>query len=291
MPHLASFREGWRREHLAKFILSKFSFVAEPSTISDDIGSDFFCTFFKIIKIDGRNYLTPQNSFAIQIKSDYSKIDITDKVSFLDDLEIPYFVGVVDLNNLKIKIYSGEWLCYFFSHHGHANGKKVSIKLINNREVSFYELDNSGNHIINFPLVAEFSSKFDYISDETPVNKLIELCGLIQENLSSKRGHRYIFKNYGEKSVNIYAGPTSALFFRRNFINSLAEVFYNLEGIYKATGKINMDEFRSHRELYNKLCKLKLYIPLPMYLHDAVHRLNKLIIINSKIGEKDEIKK
>jgi hypothetical protein len=29
------FRKGWQSEHIAKFILSQFSFVAEPSTVAD----------------------------------------------------------------------------------------------------------------------------------------------------------------------------------------------------------------------------------------------------------------
>ena len=47
MPHLASFRKGWESENLARFILYKFCFIANPSTISDDVGIDFFAPFFK----------------------------------------------------------------------------------------------------------------------------------------------------------------------------------------------------------------------------------------------------
>ena len=65
MAYLKSFREGWRTEHLARFILSKFAFVAQPISISDDIGSDFICTLFE----NREKYLFPTNSFAIQIKS------------------------------------------------------------------------------------------------------------------------------------------------------------------------------------------------------------------------------
>ena len=73
MGHLHSFRQGWQSENLARFLLSKVSFISKPSTISDDLGSDFLCTLFKIEK----NELHPSSSFAIQIKSEGSKIDIT----------------------------------------------------------------------------------------------------------------------------------------------------------------------------------------------------------------------
>ena len=68
MAHLASFREGWKNENLARFILSKIAFITHPATISDDIGSDFFCTLFQTRAENGHDYLVPKNTFAIQIK-------------------------------------------------------------------------------------------------------------------------------------------------------------------------------------------------------------------------------
>ena len=76
MLHLASFRKGWENENLAKFILSKFSFVANPSTVADDIGSDFLCTLFRIERENNKDYLLPLNAFAIQIKSNTDDIDV-----------------------------------------------------------------------------------------------------------------------------------------------------------------------------------------------------------------------
>ena len=80
MPHLGSFRKGWQSENLARFILYKFSFVAHPSTVADDVGSDFFCTLFEVHREGRHDYLLPKNSFAIQVKSSVGKIDVTDKL-------------------------------------------------------------------------------------------------------------------------------------------------------------------------------------------------------------------
>jgi hypothetical protein len=41
MSHLYSIRSGWEAERLAHYLLSRFSFVAQPTTIADDVGSDF----------------------------------------------------------------------------------------------------------------------------------------------------------------------------------------------------------------------------------------------------------
>jgi hypothetical protein len=47
--------------------LSRFSFVAQPSSVADDLGSDFFCTIFEIVKAaSGHDHLRPLSSFAIQ---------------------------------------------------------------------------------------------------------------------------------------------------------------------------------------------------------------------------------
>jgi len=117
MAHLLKIRKGWENENLARFILSKFSFVAQPSTIADDLGADFFCTFFikdlkerkneknKVIK---DVFIYPKHSFAIQIKSSSRQFDLTDKLGFFDNLELPFFIGVVSQQKLSITIYSGD---------------------------------------------------------------------------------------------------------------------------------------------------------------------------------------
>lgn len=118
MAHLGSFRKGWENENLACFILSKFSFISQPVTIADDCGSDFFCTIFQRKKGNGCEYLIPKNSFAIQIKSNYETFDITNKIDYLESLEIPFFVGVADQKELKLSIYSGEYIPILFSYVG-----------------------------------------------------------------------------------------------------------------------------------------------------------------------------
>ncbi len=57
MALLYKFRKGWENENLAKFILSKFCFVAQPSTVSDDVGVDFFCTIFEKEVIKKKEYI------------------------------------------------------------------------------------------------------------------------------------------------------------------------------------------------------------------------------------------
>ena len=75
------FKRGWDREKLAEYILSRFSFVAKPSTVSDDLGSDFFCTLFRLKSKDGRDYPLPLCSFAIQIKNSDDPFDFSSNLN------------------------------------------------------------------------------------------------------------------------------------------------------------------------------------------------------------------
>lgn len=92
MPHLAVTRRGWQNEHLSAFLLSKIAFVAHPSKIGDDLGSDFFCTLFESIKQKKSEFLVPKNSFAIQIKSRGKSLIVTKQLEYLKRLEmvLPY---------------------------------------------------------------------------------------------------------------------------------------------------------------------------------------------------------
>ena len=262
MGHLLKFRKGWQSEHIARFILSKFSFIAEPSTVADDLGSDFFCTLFKIQK---DQYIIPQSSFAIQIKSNKRRIDVTKNVSYLQGLEIPFFVGVVNKKDLTIGIYSGESIPHFFSTYTDlVNVQKYSvfIKLLENKDYhhrnhNFIDYDSGKKECyLEFPKVLELTADYDYTSNPYKTEELFYVCRLIQYNLSSKMTHSYFYYLHGYKGVNIYAGIDSAKTFRGNYVKRLAEVFFNLEWIYDhKKDEFDYDEFKIHKSTYLKLIK------------------------------------
>ena len=117
MAHLLKIRKGWENENLARFILSKFCFISQPSTVADDLGADFFCTFFIKVPKDRKTktrktvtdvFVYPKHSFAIQIKSKKSQFSLTNKLEFFDNLEVPFFVCVVNQKILSMTIYSGD---------------------------------------------------------------------------------------------------------------------------------------------------------------------------------------
>ena len=114
MAHLYRPRAGWEAERLAHYLLSRFSFVAQPTTIADDVGSDFYCTIFEILD-SNPPAVEPRTSFAIQVKSNTEKIQVHNKIAYLEHLEIPFFVGVIDQGVGEMRIYSAERLPMMFA--------------------------------------------------------------------------------------------------------------------------------------------------------------------------------
>lgn len=256
MAHLLRFRKGWQNEHIARFILSQFSFVAEPSTVADDIGSDFICTLFKI---EEKEYLVPQSSFTIQIKSNTDRIDITKNYSYFQNLQIPYLVGVVDKDKLTMRVYSGEAIPHFFSCY---SGKIVNdnyralIRLLESpphRNHNFIDCNDSANECyLDFPFLVELTTDEPYKNADA----LFEACKLIQYNISSRSTKSYFYYLYGWKGVNVYAGKDSATTYRDNYFNRLAEVFLNLEWIYDNNRSgFDYEEFKIHKATYENLVK------------------------------------
>src|SRR6266481_7893720 len=102
------FRKGWENERLASYLLSRFSFVAQPTSSADDLGSDFFCTIFEIHEVSGNDALMPRISFAIQVKSSVEDVSADNKIEYLMGLELPFFIGVVGQSPPQMRIYSAE---------------------------------------------------------------------------------------------------------------------------------------------------------------------------------------
>jgi len=278
MHHLYKTRGGWEKEHLAKSILSKFSFLAEPSTIADDIGSDLLCTLFKI---EGKKYLVPQNSFAIQIKSNEEEIEITNKKNYLEGLEIPFFVGVINKDKSKLIIYAGEYISDYFSSSFPSDKSitKTYIRLIENRPepLEMWKAEQDKFYLY-FPKVVEIPRDYDYLSNSEKIEDLFSICKLIRENISSKTSDEYVFKKFGSKYLHFYVGLTSYQHFRENFKKRLAEVFINLKWVYEPNPKykdIIKREFEIYKKIYLDL--LSMEGGLPEYLTKPFNELDRLM--------------
>jgi len=163
MAQLGSFRRGWENENLASYILSRFSFIASPHSVGDDAGTDFFCTLFRrIIKTKKRKkteFLLPDNSFAIQIKSNKQKIYATKKIEYLSNLEIPFFIGVIDRKKPCLKLYSGAWIPSFFAYKGHRIKLKLKVSDGGVNLNNYHEELADGTYLLRFPKVFDIGAQ------------------------------------------------------------------------------------------------------------------------------------
>jgi hypothetical protein len=280
MAHLGSFRKGWESENLARFILYKFSFIAHPSAVADDIGSDFFCTLFETRRESGQDYLVPTNSFAIQIKSNADTFDVSNKLGYLDALEIPFFVGVADQETLRLTMYSGEYLPMLFSLKGLP--QKLEIELCEETTIDptqYYTESSNRSYVLKFPKIAEIESNAEPEELKALVENLGQICSCIHNNIASRKNREYVFAMpaHNPTSVVIFAGPGSVEVFRDNFLKRLAEAFYNLEWVCRNYPRsFNPTEYIIYEELLNKLKEC--YGNLPDYLTGPYESLAQALV-------------
>src|SRR5713101_4280370 len=271
MPHLVIPRKGWENESLAAYLLSRFSFVARPTSIADDVGSDFFCTIFETRKVSDRDVLIPRNSFAIQVKSSPSEVLVENKIDYLSALELPFFIGVVSQSPPAMDVYSAELLPLLFSDVGRPD--RLSLIPVAKSDFDpekYYERFRGKRIRLRCPLVAAFSVEDDRSMLTTKVRALLDVCTRTHRNIATRLGEEHIYDLDGKGNLKIVAGSGSVNHFRANFIKRLGEVFSNLNWIVGAGLQDNsiMDEIELFDSLYRKLENLygPIYGALPSYV-------------------------
>lgn len=267
MAYLLTPRKGWENERLAAYLLSRFSFVAQPSSIADDLGSDFFCTIFKIIDASGRDSLIPRSSFAIQVKSSAAEVSADNKIDYLLGLELPFFIGVVRQAPPEMSIYSAELLPVLFSELGKPN--RLGLTPVDGSDFdpdAYFEEVRPKEVRLRCPLVTTLNMDDDRSRLAPKVDALLAICSRARYNIATRVSEEHIYDVDGRGRYRIMAGSGSVDFFRGNFVKRLGEYFYNLLWILNAQpGKFSMDEFQLFESFYNDLEKLYA-APLPEYV-------------------------
>jgi hypothetical protein len=276
MSHLSSFRIGWENERLALFLLSRISFVAHPSSVGDDVGSDFFCTLFEREQVNSKEMLIARNSFAIQVKSNHEVFDVTNKLEYLKKLELPFFVGVVDQKGLSLAIYSGEYLPILFVHPKPT--MRLHLAPVNEAVPihAYYESQSDGDYILKMPHILTLTASEGQQTLEDNGSQLRTLCSRLHENISTVTNKEYIFKLESSPEAYILAGPGSNQTFRYNFYLRLAEVFYNLQWL-EEHGRLDRQEFEVFQRCYSDISAIRKDIP-PV-VGERLRELKKLLNI------------
>ena len=280
MPHLAVIRRGWQNEHLAAFILSKFAFVAHPSKIGDDVGTDFFCTFFDTIEQGNKEYLVPKNSFAIQIKSSGTSIDATKQIDYLLRLELPFFIGIIDQENSKLNVYSGEYLPILFCFKGIPESLTLNLHPDHCFGIdSYFEEISDKSYKLKCPFITTLLVNMTAESINEKSMLLKAVASRTHKNIAAKVSEEYIFSvGVNGQTLLIMAGPGSYKVFRENFKKRLAEAFFNLSWIHSQPDlQLDMSEYNFYVTIYNELEKVE--PKLPPYLANIFNNLKKQVDI------------
>jgi hypothetical protein len=267
VPHLLTPRKGWENERLASYLLSRFSFLAQPSSIADDLGSDFFCTVFKIIDVSGRDALVPRSSFAIQVKSSESEVSADNKINYLVGLELPFFVGVVRQSPAEMSIYSAEFLPLLFSEYGTPDRLWLSPVASSDFDPDrYFEHVGPKEFRLRCPLAVTLSIDDDRSTLVPKVDILLRICSRTRGNIAARVSEEHIYDVDGSGRYRIMAGSGSVHFFQLNFVKRLGEYFYNLLWILNARPEnFSIKEFQLFESFYHDLERLY-GAPLPEYV-------------------------
>lgn len=277
MGHLHSFRTGWEAERLAEYLLSRFSFIAQPTTIADDLGSDFYCTIFHLTD-DAHPRVEPRISFAIQIKSNNKIIEAHNKVHYLHNLEIPFFVGVVNQSKAELKIYSAERYPMLTARFGLR--PKLWLRPVDTDDLENYcdgETDPEGVTLDCYH-VCTFGANEDRKDMQPGVDKLLTICHRATGNIRSRLSEEHIYQ-WDDKATrfSIVAGVGSIKYFRDNLYKRLAEAFYNFEFLLNEQPEaFRLDEFRVYEEFHLALAA-SYRTPMLGLAHDMYRRLKPIV--------------
>ena len=104
---LAGPRPGDRAEYLARYGLSRFSFVYEVPR-QEDFGIDFFCTLATEQGESKGKCVYPEESFYIQVKNSRKPIELdSDMLDWMSNhMANPFFICLTDQKCSKLSIYS-----------------------------------------------------------------------------------------------------------------------------------------------------------------------------------------
>jgi hypothetical protein len=258
MAHLHGPRVGWEGERLSHYLLSRFSFVAQPTTIADDVGSDFYCTIFEIL--DGPPPMVePRTSFAIQIKTTRKKIAAHNKVPYLRDLEIPFFLGTVDQDEGTLEIFSADGFPMMTAVYGYP--EKLWLKPVERYEPNRYPWSGPSAKVgvtLECERVCTFKVGETRHDLRPKVDLLLKRCRRTVRNIGARRAeeHFYQLDDDGAKS-SLVAGCGSVNYFRDNMYKRLAEAFSNFWYMLAYnTGQFNPAEFTMYENFFHAAATL-----------------------------------
>jgi len=249
IPH-----KGWENEHLATFLLSRIAFVATPVKVGDDIGTDVFCTLFEVAKGKKQDVLLPRSSIAVQIKPNRDPVDVASKLDYLGGLEVPYYLGAVDQQQLTLELFSARFLPVFLAWRPHPKG----LRLIPVDEFQREYRTTHDNEEGVYKLLCHKVATLDAHDDRAAIAKCAEAIRhdskAALQAIASRLNKEYVFEIPGG-TMEIFAGPGSAETFRHAFFKRLGEAYFNLSFLLDNNHPASDDEMDAFVAIVDELSR------------------------------------
>ena len=225
--------KGDAYEKLAQFLLS---FVSHATKIQkeEDVGIDFICTLYEILTATGGQYQVPNATFAIQIKPNKENIEIPyHRFNYFNDLGVPFFIGVINIKELTMEIYSTHQLINVFLKYGHPRNATIHLKF------THYHKKIDLNNRYQVPLgssILELGAKTITTLQvrKNAISTLKDWIYLAEENIASSKTGEFITRiRYEEKSklkeiYKIYHGSGSEEYLYEGLAKRLAMLLFSL---------------------------------------------------------------
>lgn len=262
---------------MAHYLLSRFSFVAQPTTIADDVGSDFYCTIFDIVESTLAT-VEPRTSFAIQVKSNANKVEMHNKVRYLQHLEIPFFLGIIDQSAAELRIYSAEHFPMMTAVYGYP--EKLWLRPVENcnPQRPYEGVSAQSGVTLDCYYVCTFtvSERRDQIRSK--VDQILKLCRRAVNNIGTRRVEEHIYQlDDAGTQFSIVAGCGSINHFRDNMYKRLAEAFYNFEYMLRSEpDKFSPAEFQIYERFHLALAA-SFGVPMLGLAHDMYCRIKTIL--------------
>lgn len=172
----------------------------------------------------------PRTSFAIQVKTNDDTIAAHNKVPYLRDLEIPFFLGIVDQASAALKIYSAEGFPMMSAVYGYP--EKLWLKPVHQYDPQHLWRGESAKTgvTLDCPYLCTFTAAETRNDLRPNVERLLKRCRRTVANIGARRTEQHFYQADDDgKNVSVVAGCGSLDFFRDNMYKRLAEAFYNFQ--------------------------------------------------------------
>lgn len=214
---LLSSKNGFRGEYLAKYIISRFAFISE-SRVGEDFGIDFYCGLNKETTENGIDSIHYDKPFLLQIKtktksdehysSTYSKPNViyetNHEIKTLFSLEIPFFIGFLDLPEQQLDIHSTCSMWYLQMLNDLESCSKVTLRFRNREE----------HQNISLPIPITIENKKQWSVDLGHPLVSLKLTELETDNVKIENIRRILSETLDKEFENIVSKRLGLSYFR-----------------------------------------------------------------------------